>query len=63
MVSEAMLCLKNGRELFERTQAFNIIIWLLIQMVFSICLLFTCVQWEKRNRVSKVFCSSKIKSG
>ncbi|KAI8036636.1 hypothetical protein M5D96_010437 [Drosophila gunungcola] len=31
MVSEAILCIKNGKELFERTQAINIVLWLTIQ--------------------------------
>lgn len=47
MVAEAMLCYKNGRELFERTQAANILIWLLIMTLVSIAFVYGCVQWHK----------------
>lgn len=47
MVAEAMLCIKNGRELFERTQAANILIWLLIMTLVSILFVYGCVQWHK----------------
>lgn len=47
MVSEAILCIKNGKELFERTQAINIIGWLLIQMLLSILFLYGCVLWNR----------------
>lgn len=47
MVSEAILCIKNGKGLFERTQAINIIGWLLIQMLLSILFLFGCMLWQR----------------
>lgn len=50
MVTEAILCIKNGKELFEHTQAINIIIWLTIQVLISIAFVYCCVSWQ----VSKV---------
>lgn len=47
MFSEAILCIKNGRELFERTQALNIIVWLLIQFAISIIFIYGCVMWHR----------------
>lgn len=47
MVTEAMLCIKNGKELFERTQAVNIIVWLLIQLGVSIVFVYGCMVWQK----------------
>lgn len=47
MFTEAMLCIKNGKELFERTQAINIIVWLLIQMFVSVLCVYGCVLWNK----------------
>uniref|UniRef100_A0A336LUN2 Phosphatidylserine synthase n=1 Tax=Culicoides sonorensis TaxID=179676 RepID=A0A336LUN2_CULSO len=47
MFSEAILCIKNGKELFERTQALNIIVWLLIQFVLSIFFVYGCVLWHR----------------
>lgn len=51
MVTEAMLCIKNGKELFERTQAVNIIVWLLIQLGVSIVFVYGCMVWQKYFRV------------
>ncbi|GLV45744.1 Phosphatidylserine synthase [Carabus blaptoides fortunei] len=47
MFTEAILCIKNGKELFERTQAINIIVWLLIQMFVSVLCVYGCVLWNK----------------
>ena len=59
MVSEAMLCIKNGKELFERTQATNIIIWLLIQMGVSIAFIYGCVLWQQYFKVRQfINCSN-----
>lgn len=55
MVSEAILCIKNGKELFERTQAINIIAWLFIQMMISIAFLYGCVLWHKYFQVNQEF--------
>ncbi|KAB0797247.1 hypothetical protein PPYR_08241 [Photinus pyralis] len=57
MVSEALLCIKHGRELFERTQAINIIVWLLIQLLISVLCVIGCVLWDRhfkgQNEASK----------
>lgn len=47
MVSEAMLCIKNARELFERTQAVNIILWLLIQLIISVIFVYGCILYHR----------------
>nr|CAD7457516.1 unnamed protein product [Timema tahoe] len=47
MVTEAILCIKNGKELFERTQAVNIIIWFLLQLMLSIMCVYGFVLWHK----------------
>ncbi|XP_014259977.1 phosphatidylserine synthase 1 isoform X1 [Cimex lectularius] len=47
MVSEALLCIKNGKELFSHTQAANIIGWLLIQTLMSILCVYGCYTWHK----------------
>lgn len=36
MVTESMLCIKNGKELFGQAQVVNVIIWLVIQILVSI---------------------------
>lgn len=45
MASEALLCIKNGKELFSHTQATNIIVWLLIQFLMSVICVSGCVMW------------------
>ncbi|CAH1369216.1 hypothetical protein MTP99_010690 [Tenebrio molitor] len=47
MVSEALICIKHGKELFERTQAINIILWLVVQLIISIFCVIGCVMWHK----------------
>lgn len=47
MVSEAILCIKNGKELFGRTQVLNIALWLLIQALLSVAFVYACVRWHK----------------
>ncbi|CAH0557565.1 unnamed protein product [Brassicogethes aeneus] len=47
MVAEALICIKHGRELFERTQAINIILWLVIQFIISLGCVMGCVLWNK----------------
>lgn len=51
MVSEAILCIKNGKELFERTQAWNIIIWLVLQLIVSVLCVVGCVAWHRYFQV------------
>ena len=50
MIAEALLCVKHGRDLFEQTQAINIVIWLLIQLLITILFIFGCVMWNKYVR-------------
>lgn len=53
MVSEAILCIKNGKELFERTQAWNIIVWLMLQLIVSVFCVVGCVMWHKYNQTEE----------
>lgn len=55
MFSEAVLCIKNGRELFHNTQATNIIIWLLIQLFLSMLFVLGCALYHRYLDVS-CFC-------
>jgi len=52
MFLEAVLCVKNGRELFGRTQAWNIIVWLLAQLFCSIVVVTGCVLWHRYYQVT-----------
>ncbi|XP_066138807.1 phosphatidylserine synthase [Euwallacea fornicatus] len=36
MVTESLICVKHGRELFKQTHPINIIIWLVVQFVVSV---------------------------
>lgn len=47
MVSESLICIKHGRELFERTQIINIIVWLAVQFILSVACVFGCVMYQK----------------
>lgn len=51
MLSEAILCIKNARELFERTQAINIIVWLLIQLIISVIFVYGCILYHRYKQV------------
>lgn len=53
MVSEAILCIKNGKELFERTQAINIVIWLTMQVVISVAFVYGCVWWQRTQDIRR----------
>lgn len=53
MVSEALLCIKHGKELFERTQVTNIAIWLMIQLLISVLFILGYVYYDKYSRGSK----------
>lgn len=64
MVSESLLCIKNGRNLFGRTQVLNIMLWLFLQAIVSILFLWGISQYHKyfpkENDVSRD--SSPVKS-
>jgi len=47
MATEALLCFKNGRELFGQTQATNICIWLLLIFCLSCLCVYGCVLWHR----------------
>uniref|UniRef100_A0A1B6LGH8 Phosphatidylserine synthase n=1 Tax=Graphocephala atropunctata TaxID=36148 RepID=A0A1B6LGH8_9HEMI len=47
MASEALLCIKNGKELFGQTQATNICIWLLLIFLLSCLCVYGCVVWHR----------------
>lgn len=55
MVSESLLCIKNGRNLFGRTQVLNIMLWLLLQAIVSILFLWGISQYHKYFPVSIFF--------
>ncbi|XP_036326556.1 phosphatidylserine synthase 1-like isoform X3 [Rhagoletis pomonella] len=64
MVSEAILCLKNGKELFERTQAINIILWLIMQVIVSVAFVYGCMLWQRaQNKYNKSTESPSKKGG
>lgn len=52
MATEALICFKNGKELFGHTQAMNIILWLLLIFLLSCLCVYGCVLWHKYFQVS-----------
>lgn len=61
MVSESLICIKHGQELFERTQAVNIIVWLAIQFMVSLVCVIGCVMYHRYNPSSLTRDSSPLK--
>uniref|UniRef100_A0A1B6C6S3 Phosphatidylserine synthase n=1 Tax=Clastoptera arizonana TaxID=38151 RepID=A0A1B6C6S3_9HEMI len=55
MATEALLCIKNGWELFSHTQALNIICWLLIIFMLSCLCVYGCVLWHKYFQTNDEF--------
>lgn len=51
MVTESMLCIKNGKELFGQAQVWNVFVWLLIQMLVSVCCVYGVVLYDKYVQV------------
>ncbi|KAJ8918419.1 hypothetical protein NQ315_008116 [Exocentrus adspersus] len=47
MVAEALICIKHGQELFERTQAVNIVVWLIVQFIVSLICVIGCVMYHR----------------
>ncbi|CAK1549854.1 unnamed protein product [Leptosia nina] len=47
MVTESMLCIKNGKELFGHTHVSNVIIWLVIQILVSIGCVYGVVLYDR----------------
>ena len=61
-LTESLICIKFGLEIFAHTQIFNIIIWLVIQASLSALLIGLWVIWNKKQ--SKVrFTTFKKKLG
>nr|CAG4647871.1 EOG090X05CZ [Moina brachiata]SVE92985.1 EOG090X05CZ [Moina brachiata] len=47
MITELIICIKFGREIFERTQILTIAAWLVIQFVMSMLCLYGCVIYQR----------------
>lgn len=52
MFCEAILCIKNGKELFSQTQATKVIWWLVIQAILSVVFVSGCTFYHKFFQVS-----------
>lgn len=52
MVTESMLCIKNGKELFGQAQVCNVVVWLIIQMLVSIGCVYGVVLYHRYFEVS-----------
>ena len=60
MVTEALLCIRHGAALFERTQALNILLWLLCQSLVSVLCVYGCVLWHRYFEVCVYFFKMKL---
>ncbi|CAH1117934.1 unnamed protein product [Phaedon cochleariae] len=47
MVAEALICIKHGQELFEKTLIVNMVVWLLILVIVSVGCVFGCVMYNR----------------
>lgn len=47
MLTEAIICIKFGLELFAQTQIVNILLWVLLQFVMSVSCVYGCVLYAK----------------
>ena len=59
MVTEALLCIRHGAALFERTQALNILLWLLCQSLVSVLCVYGCVLWHQYFETEKKVISKR----
>lgn len=55
MVTESMLCIKNGKELFGQAQVCNVIVWLVIQILVSIGCVYGVVLYHRYIEVCSTF--------
>ncbi|XP_023022435.1 phosphatidylserine synthase 1 homolog l(3)77CDf [Leptinotarsa decemlineata] len=68
MVCEALICIKHGQSLFERTQVVNLIIWMFIMFIVSVGCVIGCVLYNKyipeyfERNPSKMKISSKMQN-
>lgn len=49
MLTEAIICVKFGLELFAQTQIKNILVWVVVQFVLSVLCVYGCVWYSKRQ--------------
>ena len=49
MLTELLICVKFGLELFKQTQIVNIVLWLLIQFGMSVICVYLCAVWATRS--------------
>ena len=54
MMTEAMLCFKHGKELFESTQYANILAWIFCQATMSAICVVGCAFYHKYIAVSLI---------
>ncbi|VVC92939.1 unnamed protein product [Leptidea sinapis] len=47
MVTESVLCIKNGQELFGQAQVWNVIVWLVIQILVSVGCVYGVVLYDR----------------
>ncbi|CAG2171434.1 unnamed protein product [Oppiella nova] len=47
MLTEALICIKFGLNLFAQTQIQNIIVWLVVQLLLSVACISACIWWAK----------------
>lgn len=59
MVTESMLCIKNGKELFGQAQVCNVIVWLVIQIMVSIGCVNGVVLYHRYFEVSIIYNSKE----
>lgn len=55
MVTESMLCIKNGKELFGQAQVCNVIIWLVIQILVSIGCVYGVLLYHRYFEVNQFY--------
>ncbi|CAG0881613.1 unnamed protein product [Darwinula stevensoni] len=48
-LTEALICIKFGEDLFKRTELRYILLWLLIQLIISVLCVLGCIIWSKRK--------------
>lgn len=51
MVTESMLCIKNGKELFGQAQVCNVIVWLVIQILVSVGCVYGVILYQQYFKV------------
>ena len=61
MFTEAIICLKFGIDIFERTQVRTIAIWLAIQFIMSIGCLYACMLYHRKDNKVRFLVSFYLK--